>query len=180
MKIDFGKEHLSEVIQFSGYFDFKKIYEFVAAWFKRREYEFHEKSYKRKKAEIELSWYAERAVNEYIMYTIKIAVHLYGDGNGPTPVDEVEVIKDGVKRRMMHGRIHIIISGVIESDYKDLYGNTQWDKTPFLRTLQKVFEKSVLKQEIYAKYLDPFYYEVLELFEDIKKQFEMYGIGSFY
>ena len=180
MKVDLAKENLKEVIQFSGYFDLKGLYEFIAAWFSRRQYKFHEKAYKRKKAEIELSIYADKKVNEYVKYTIKIEAHLYGDGNGPTPVDEVEVIKDGVKKKMMHGRIHMTLSGVIETDYKDLYGQTRWSSTPFLRTLQKVFEIGVLGPEIGVKYIDPFYYEVLELFEDIKKYFEMYGTGSFY
>ena len=180
MKIDFSKEHLNEVLQFSGYFDLKGLYQFIAAWFKRRQYKFHEKSYKRKKAEIEQSIYADKKINEYVKYTIRIETHLYGDGNGPTPVDEVEVIKDGVKKMMIHGRMHLILTGVIETDYKDLYGNTRWTQTSFLRTLQKVFEIGVLGPEIGVKYADPFYYEVLELYEDIKKYFQMYAVGSFY
>jgi len=168
-----------QIILFRGYMDLRKIYKFIFDWLKRRSYETYETKYRRKKAEIELTVMGERKVNEYIKDIIIVDMHLYGDGPGPSSVDEVEVVKDGVKRKMIKGRMHLTINGIVETGYKNIYGKSMWN-TPFLQKLQRFLETGVLKQELDLKYVDPLYYEVLEFFEALKKEFEMDGIGSFY
>ena len=180
MKVDFQKEGYYELINFSGYFDLKALYKYVYKWYSENKYKYQEKKYKQKAGEIEWSILGSKKVDEYAKFNISFSLHLYGDGTGPTPVDEMEVVKDGVKKKMVKGRVHITISGSIETGYADSFGENKWNKTYLRRWLQNFFEKTVLKQDIDVKYVDHLYYEVLNFYEGVKKHLGMYAIGSFY
>ncbi len=180
MKVDLKGAGYYEVIHFSGYFDLEKLYHYIYSWLSSNKYKYNEKLYKQKKSEIEWEIEGTKKVDGYAKFSISFALHLYGDGNGPTPVDPVEVVKDGVKRKLVKGRVRITISGGIETGYSDIFGENKWNKTYFRRWIQNFFEKAVLKQDIDIKYVDKLYYEILDFYEGVKKVLGMYAVGSFY
>ncbi len=180
MKVDFKKAGYYELINFSGYFDLEKLYHFIYKWFSLNKYRYNEKKYKQKKGEVEWEIEAFKKVDEYAKFNIKFELHLYGDGNGPTPIEPVDVVVNGKKMKLVKGRVHITISGSFETGYSDMFGSNKWNKTYINRWLQNFFEKVVLKQDIDIKYTDKLYYEVLDFYEGVKKTLGMYATGSFY
>ncbi len=178
--IDFASAGLFEVLHYRGIFDLRGLYKFMADWLQKKGFEFHEKVYKHKQAELEFTWEARRKVDAYVQHVITIVMHLYGDAPGDSTVEEVEVIKNGVKKKMMKARMTLTFSGKVVTDYPDDFGSTRWNKSPFLKTLQNVFEKSVIKQDLDFKHEDVLYYHILHLYEAVKKHLEMEGSGSVY
>jgi len=177
---DFSRAGLYEVLHYRGIFDLRGLYKFMVEYLEKKGFEFNEKVMKYKTAEIEFEWEAKRKADAYVRHIITVVMHLYGDGPGETPVDEVEVIKDGEKKKMIKARMTLTFSGKVETGYPDDFGESRWNKSPFLVKLQSVFEKSVIKQELDFKHMDPLYYEILRFFDAVKRYLEMEGTGTFY
>src|SRR3989344_8500881 len=115
-------------IRYRGLFDFEGLFRLMRGWFEAREYEFFEKRYKHKSkpegAELEINFEAYRDINEYARNYIRLYFHLW-------EAEEVEVVKDGKKKKMWNARMYVEFPGFVELDYED-----QWEGTPFLRKLR--------------------------------------------
>jgi hypothetical protein len=64
-------------------------------------------------------------------------------------MEEVEVIKSGVKRKIDNGRITIVFSAELELDYRD-----KFEATPFKRKMRDIYKK-VFDREIKITQLGP-------------------------
>jgi len=159
------------ILKYKGIFDISTLYRFIAEWLINEGFEFQEKVYKHKPPEIELSWVARKKITGYVLYQINLEFHFYG-------IKDIEVIKDGIKRKMQDARVEITFSGKVETDYPDIYGERRWDKSAFTAKLKDIFEDYVIKKDIDFKHVDPLYYYILKFYEDVKKFLEMQAVGE--
>lgn len=160
-------------IKYKGLYDMDGLYLLIVQWIKARRMEFHETAYKHKVpspmgAEQEISFTGEREVNEYVKFSLDVDMHLWD-------MTEVEVEKDGVKKKLTNARIEIVLSGNIELDYEEM-----WKQSNFFMKLRDWFYTYILDKEIGAFYLDPWYYRVQRLHTQIKDFLDMQAKGYAY
>ncbi len=153
-------------IKYRGVFDFDGLYRMMVDWFENQGYEFQETTYKHKVpspmgAEQELGWFAWRKVNAYVKYWVKISFHIWD-------MKEVEVIRDGKKKKMLSARMHIEFSGYVELDWQKTFSGNK-----FLVALQDWMNKYVLHKTITGTWEDELYYRIHKLFYLTKQYLNM-------
>ncbi|MBR9682997.1 hypothetical protein GOV03_00465 [Candidatus Woesearchaeota archaeon] len=152
-------------IQYTGLFDFDGFYAAMIKWLKEREYEWHEKGQKHKVptpkgAELEWNWEGRKEVTDYIKYVLGIKAHLWD-------ITEVKVDQGRRKKKLMNGRIQLVMSGQVITDWQK-----KWGKNKFTKFLGRLYEK-MIRREIEAVYIDTLYYRMWDLHAVIKKYFDM-------
>lgn len=159
-------------IRYRGLFDWEGLIRLIRAWFEEREYEFFERRYKHKAkplgAELEINFEAYRDINEYARNFIKIYFHIWD-------AEEVEVVKDGKKRKLWNARMLIDFSGFVELDYDD-----HWEHSPFMRILRDFYHRFVIKHEIDDVWTDKLWYKVNELQQECKRFLGMQSESDVY
>ena len=159
-------------IRWTGLFDYDGLYMLIAEWFKKRRYWFTEGSYKHKVpnalgAEQEIDFSGEKLINNYIKYTINLSLHLW-------EMTEVEVEKNGIKKKLTNGRMEIKIFGVMELDYEGVFKGTFWEK------VRHFFYRYVMFPDITGYYGDQIYYRMVKLQSAIKQHLDMQAKGNEY
>lgn len=153
-----------EKIQFIGVFDYDELYRKMQAWYKEREYEFREKAYKQKPgaSEIELEWEGYRNETSYVRFWVNIYVHIYD-------LQDVEIIHEGVKKKMNKARMQMEISGRIELDWQK-----EFDQTKYLRRLRDFFHTFVFSEtKDLGMYWDKLYYHIYGFHTAIKNYLDL-------
>lgn len=152
----------TELLKFKGIFDMEHLYRTLRGWFTRRGYYLEEPTYKSKPTamggtedEIELKGY--RKETDYFKFWVSVYIHTWD-------CKEVEVIKDGKKKKMNQARMTIKFGGYIESDYQN-----RWQSTPFLKWLNNMYENYIINPEISNVYEDKLYYYILKLYDLAKE-----------
>ena len=149
-------------IKYRGIFDLDALYKTMALWFKEKRFELHERLFKSKPPEMEVRWEAERKRTSYIKELVFVHVHMWGDY-------DVEVIKNGQKKKMANVRMIITITGDIETAYADIFGKPRWNASNVERRLHALMFNWVMQRELGALYWDQLYYEVYSLNNRIKE-----------
>lgn len=148
-------------LKYKGIFDYEGMYKMMRRWFKDREYDFWERRYKHKRraggAEIEVNWEAWRDITELLRNWIYIYFHIWD-------YEEVEVIKDGQKKKMAKARMRIEFSWHIEIDYED-----RWVDSKLKRALLNFIIKFHLRKELSEPYGDKLWYNCNKLQQETKK-----------
>ncbi len=144
------------IVRYKGIFDMEGLYRVIVQWLKSKRYWFHESTYKHKVptphgAEEEIKFAAERKVDEYHLYNINMYFHLWH-------ITEVEVIKDGKKKKLTKGQIEIQIKGELVLDYQG-----RFDKSPFFQALRGFYHKYLIKDKLENVWYDTLYYRTLKL-----------------
>lgn len=152
-------------LKLSGIFDFDGLYQIMHEWFVDQKYYFEETLYKHKVpspagAEEHIRWKGWRKITEYVMFTIEVTIILYD-------MKEIEVIKNGQKKKLTKARLTIDYSGYVDADY----GN-RFSKTPFLKKMAEFFNDYVMKKRIDTLYTDQLYYMILKLYTIAKEYLE--------
>lgn len=149
------------IIRYSGLFDFDGLYKLIRGWFDKKRYELQEKRYKDKPwspmgSELEIDIEADIKETEYIRKYLIMKIQVFEK-------HEKEVIINGKKKKMTDARVQFFLEGKVVLDYTDRFESksSKW--------FQKFLHKHILKNEIELKYVDPFYYEIYSLGEEIKK-----------
>ena len=135
-------------------------------WAKNYGYLWEEESYKHKVpspkgAEQEWLWFAEKNVTDYIHYKLMILGHIWD-------MTEVEVEKEGKRKKLTNGRFEIIIIGTLTTDWQK-----KWGQNKFSRFLGRMYEKYVMVKEIETIYGDQLWYRMWNLQAVLKKFFDM-------
>jgi len=156
-------------ILFKGIMDFDAFYNMLVKWFKQRRFEFHETLYKSKPPKMDLHWVATREKTAYVKEEIDIYFRAY-------EVEEVEVIKNGEKKKMLKLEVTMTITPEVQFAYDSIFGEKRWN-TEWQRRLLDFFNKFVLKKEIDLVYTDVLYYEAYKLHADIRKYLKMEAQG---
>ena len=167
-----GKLGTVTKIRYRGVYDWEGLFRLMRGWFEAREYEFYERRYKHKSkhegAELEINFEAWRDINEYARNVIKIYFHIWN-------AEEVEVVKDGKKKKMWDARMLIEFSGLVELDY-----DNHWEHSFFLRHLRNFYHEFVIKQEIDNIWTDKLWYKINDLQQECKRFLGMQSESDVY
>lgn len=164
------------LIRYRGLFDYEGLYQQIRNWLTDRRYEFHEKRYKDKPMtygrEIELEWWAQRPVDEWVRYKITVSWHIW-DGQ------EKIIEEAGRKKKLMQGRILLTLGYELETDWAGIMKEGDGWYGKLKGHCKKVID-TVRKNEIGVKYEDALHYDTLRLHTEIKKFLNMYTKVSAY
>ncbi len=120
-------------------FDLKELYTLLYKWFELYGYDFQEEEYrdieKAGKKNLEIRWYAEKKVDDYIKYVIKISFMVLG-------LEEVEIEDDGVKRSSSKGEVEFRFDAFLLKDYENA-----WEKG-LMKFMREVYDKYIIKGRI--------------------------------
>jgi hypothetical protein len=160
-------------LKVNGVFDFESVYRAMHDWFVGQKYYFEEILYKHKVpspagAEEHIRWKGWRKVTEYVKFNIYVYIIMWD-------MKEIEVIKNGEKKKLTKARIKIEFNGDCELDY-----SKQFEKTPFLKKLGQFYNEFVAKKKIDTVYTDQLYYMILKLYTVAKEQMELETKSNMY
>lgn len=157
-----------DYLTYKGIFDLDRLTDIMVKWFRDRHYKFYETLYKDKPPRREIEWAAERKVDGYFMYQIKITTVMWD-------VENVDVIKRGEKRKMTSARMRLTMHAKIVTDY-----SKKWETSALLKFWERVYNKHIIRRDIEFKHIDKLYYIMYSLHELIKQTLEMETSGGAY
>jgi len=167
-----AKREVISRVRYKGVFDFEGLYKMMREWFKDREYEFWEKRFKHKVkaggSEVEINWDAWRDVTEFLRNWTYVYFHLWD-------YKEVEVVKDGQKKKMIYARMLIEFAYQMEFDYEN-----KWQDTAFKRKLRDIYIKYALKKDVETIYGDKLWYNTNKLQQAVKLYLGMESYSDVY
>ncbi|MBI1970551.1 hypothetical protein HYS47_02305 [Candidatus Woesearchaeota archaeon] len=159
-------------LRYKGVFDFEQLYRLMRAWFAERQYEFFEVKYKDKDKtmghELEITWKADRKINDFCRNDIKMFIHCWD-------MNEMEVVKDGKKKKVFKGRMMITFDASLTLDYQGL-----WDGSKLQRFLRELYIKHIIWHEIDDVWGDKLWYEVNKLQQLVKRFLDMEAHSDVY
>ena len=159
-------------IRYKGIFDLANLYKKMYLWAEERDYEFYERAYKHKwrgkTAEIELKWTMEQELNSFSKAVIRVHFHLW-------EYKELDVVKDGVRKRMNSARMFIDYSGELQLDWQKRWSDTWWK-----RKLRDFYLEYALRQEIATSWWDKLWYNANKLQQLTKRELGMESESNVY
>ncbi len=158
-------------LKYRGVFDMDGLYRAMVAWMEGQKYEFHEQYYKHKVpsplgAEQEMGWFGKRKVNPYVRFWIYIHFHIWD-------MKDVEVVRDGKKKKMLSGRMQMEMDGYVELDWQNMFSGNK-----FLVHLQDWMNKYVLFKKITGGWEDELYYRIHKLYYVVKDFLNMESVHN--
>ena len=146
-------------VKHDGIFDFKEIYKFLYALAMDLEYDLEERSYSEKNTvkgkEIEIHWIARRKISDYFRYVVKMDWLILG-------MNDVEVMKEGVKVKTNKGLLEIKFGVWLEKDYEN-----RWEATAVLKFLRGLYDNYIIRGRI-LDYETKLITEMTEMVEQLK------------
>ncbi len=151
-----------QYIKHHGIFDLNGMYQMIYNWFVDRGFEVIEKKFKHKVPtpagmEEEIWWDAWIKETDYMKNWIHIIFFFY-------EIKEVDVVKEGKKKKLTRVRILIELKADIETDWQK-----KWERSAFLSHLQKYYERFIIKKDIDNIWWDKLHYNRLKLHAAIKE-----------
>ena len=123
----------------AGVFNLNELYLLLYKWFEMYGYDFQEQEYrdidKGGKKQLEIRWYAEKKIDDYIKFVIKISMMVVG-------MEDVEVEEEGVKRKTKKGTVEFRFDAFLLKDYED-----RWTGGA-MKFLREVYDKFIIKGRI--------------------------------
>ena len=153
-------------IKYDGIFDWEGLYHLIYRWFVSRNYYFEETSIKHKTpsplgAEVKMEMSGWRKTTPYVKEWVTIFFIFYD-------MREVEVIKDGKKKKLTKGKVIMEIHGYVETDWQNRWGTTQ-----FGQYLKEFYDKFFIKKDLENIWWDRLYYIMYKLHTEIKTFLDM-------
>ena len=153
-------------IKYDGIIDWEGLYRLIADWYIDRGYYFEQGDIKHKVptpagAQDEYKFTGWKKTTQHLVEKIDLQIILYD-------LKEIDVIKDGKKKKLIKARMVIYFAGGVETAY-----DPRWDQTTFGRYLRTVYEKLLIKKDMEALWWDRLYYIRYKLHTEIKKFLEM-------
>lgn len=151
------------MIKYSGLIDMNKLLTKIKGWYDKKQFEFHEFSHKAREpqlGELELFWSGWRDDTEYVRTWVNCYLRFWD-------MQEVEVIKDGVKKKMTKARCRINIRLHVETDYRH-----KWEKSKFYVMLRQFYEMNMFLMKLFF-YADKLEYEIHDFVSQIKQSLNM-------
>lgn len=126
-------------IKLKSVFDLGELYKLLYRWFESHGYDFQELEYRESLEadgkKLEIRWYAEKKIDDYIKFVIKPTFFVIG-------LEKVEIEREGEKEATNKGEVELKFDSYLLKDYEN-----KW-KGPFLRFLRTVFDKFLIKSRI--------------------------------
>ncbi len=166
--LDFEPYGFHRTIKYSGVFDWDGLYKYVQKWLKDRDWDFMETLAKEKPPWVIYTWIARKKLSFYAALQINIEFRLWQP-------KKVEVVREGVKQTLTDARMRIVLSGAQILDY-----DGDFEKSDFLKRVEKFLNKYVMYHENLLKYFDYLDYYIHGLATDIKSYLKMDTASSAY
>jgi hypothetical protein len=163
---------IEAIVKYKGVFDMDALYRVIMRWLEEREYEVYEELYKHKPPELEIRWWAMCKRTGYIADLIRVWFH-------GLSLEEVEVMVNGVPKKMYKGKIRVLMWGEVIMDYPDIFGNRKWTTT-FEKKLLNFLNNQILRRDIEFREIDRMLYTVWRLQDVVKTQLNMETKGNAY
>lgn len=155
-------------IHYRGIFDLQGLYRMMREWFNEKNFDFYETLHKAKIPELELEWKAERKMTGYIRHYCYISFHFWG-------LHDIEVVVDGVKKKMNEARVTITFDAEIKTDYEESW---EVEKSGMRAKLKYFYENFMIKKELLVNQYDAFIIEIRDLQEKTKDFLGMEGVSD--
>ena len=139
-----------------GLFNHSQLVKGIQQWLVDNNYKFHAPKYKLKASEAEYEIEGERDVTEYVRF--RIMLHIWA-----RDITDVEIVKDGEKKKMQDGYIQMEITGTLEMDYNARFGGNK-----FMQWLQDFYHDYIIKQTIGDVWEDDLFLKLNQLTGAIK------------
>ncbi|MEM4239608.1 MAG: hypothetical protein QXM31_00405 [Candidatus Woesearchaeota archaeon] len=144
-------------LKHKGVFSKKEMMDVIHNWFTDNRYKFHASKYKIKADEAEYEIKGEREVTEYVRYVIELHIWV-------RDLKEIEVIKDGEKKKMDEGNIQLELGAYLEFDYSKRFKGNK-----FIQWLHDIYQKYIIRQTIKDVWEDDLLLKQTELLAAIKE-----------
>lgn len=131
----------SSKIKYDGIMDFPATYKFGYDWLSQeKDFNMSETAYKEKikgdAKELEIEWKGFAKATDYFKFEIKVEIKVLG-------MSDVEIVQDGVKRKMNKGSVEIKIKGTLVRDY-----DGKFEKSSTQKFLRSIYEKWVIPSRV--------------------------------
>jgi hemerythrin superfamily protein len=158
------------VTRYYGPFSFRGLLTAVRDGMKREGYdEVDENSYKHKVGgegtDVEVKLESDRKQNDYVKFKMNVEIKI-------SEMKDVEVVHEGEKMKMQHGRVQATVTETIELDYQKGF-----ESSPFLLGLRKFYHDFLIKTKIEEDYWYASHQRVQRLSQLIRQTlgFEIHG-----
>lgn len=163
-------------LKYDGIFDLDNFYKMVQQWIVDQGFYFEEGTFKHKVpspagAEQDYDLSGWQNISEYVRFTIRVYIKTYN-------LKDLEVIKDGKKRKLSKTKMKVRIAGEVVLDY-----NNRFEKNKFLLGLRSFYHKYILKEDegvIGGLWWDKLYYMLFKLHSEMKEYLDMESKGNAY
>ena len=149
------------IIEYRGVMDLEGLCRLIIKWFQDRSFEFHETTYKHKPGMIgkeqEMKWEAWQKMNEYIRQWFDVYMHVWD-------IQEIDVVKEEQKVKMIKARIRILINGYVERDWQKTFG-----KNRLLKRIMKFYDGYIVYKDMTGIWADMVHYKIAKLHNEIKE-----------
>lgn len=137
-----------------------EFYKTMFRWFELNHYNFQEKEYRQstdpKGKHLEIRWYAEKRIDDYVKFVIEIDFLILG-------LQDIVVEKEGgVKTKTNKGALELRFNAYLLKDYED-----KWSKTAFIQFLRAVYDKYIIRARMEA-YEDQLFEELQSVIAEAK------------
>ena len=139
-----------------GLFNHSAFVQAIQQWYIDNGYKYTPGKFKLKANEAEYEAEGERDIHEYVKF--KVGIHVW-----IRDIADVDVVKDGEKKKMQDGYLQIEVMGEINMD-----PNKRFAGSKFLQRLQDFYHKYVIKQTINDVWEDDLFLKMNELMGTIK------------
>lgn len=131
----------SSKIKYDGIMDFPATYKFGYDWLSQeKEFNMSESAYKEKikgdSKELEIEWKGFAKATDYFKFEIKVEIKVLG-------LTDVEIVQDGIKKKLNKGSIEIKIKGTLVRDY-----DGKFEKSSTQKFMRSIYEKWVIPSRI--------------------------------
>jgi len=118
-----------------------EFYKTMFRWFELNHYDLQEREYRQsvdpKGKHLEIRWYSEKKIDDYIKFIIEIDFLILG-------LQDIVVEKEGgVKSKTNKGAIEMRFHAYLLKDYED-----KWSKTAFAQFLRAVYDKYIIRNRM--------------------------------
>lgn len=128
-------------VKLSGIFDLRELYIHMHNWLTQefrydvKELKYDEKTRSGGKKYL-INWRATREIDEYSQFVLHVDWDL-------RRIKEITVERGGEKVKMQQGKLKIVVTAQIETDY-----DGRWETSPFFKFLRGFYEKYIYKDTI--------------------------------
>ena len=140
-------------------FSLDELYKTFYRWFEFHNYDFQEQEYREEdlagKKHIEIKWYAEKRIDDYIKYVLEINFLIIG-------LEEVEIEQAGIKASSNKGEIELRVKAYILKDW-----NEKWEGQAFTKFLRGFYDRYLIKNRILG-YESELYEETYNFMDEVK------------
>lgn len=148
-------------------FDMAELYKHMYRWFELYGYFVQEVEYQDSEEQngkhLEIRWYAEKNVNDYVKYVITISFLVLG-------FEKIEIEREGGKVETNKGEIEIKFDAYLKKDYED-----RWQGT-FTRFLRGIYDKYIIKNSL-KDHIEEINIELYKLVDEVKNFLNMYKLA---